>query len=281
MCYLVAVSGGVDSVVLLDMLVRAGRYELIVAHFDHGIRSDSAADARFVRELAAQYGLPFVSRREELGARASEELARSRRYDFLRHEAKKHEAVIVTAHHQDDCIETICINLTRGTGWRGLAVFDSKEVARPLLSLTKQELLAYATSHRLEWVEDSTNGEDRYLRNRIRRLLVSGLSANDKQKVLDLWHGQRELKREIMKETARWRESSGEYSRYFFTAIDDTSGHELLRGAISDRVGASPTRPQIERALIAIKTARPGSSIEVGGGVKVLFAKGTFIVETP
>lgn len=281
MNYLVAVSGGIDSVVLLDMLVRAGKYELVVAHFDHGIRSDSAADARFVRELAAMYGLPFVSRREELGAQASEELARTQRYAFLRHEAKKHEAVIVTAHHQDDCLETICINLVRGTGWRGLAVFGSKEVARPLLSLTKKELLAYATLHRLEWVEDSTNGEDRYLRNRIRHLLASGLSAKDKRKVLDLWQAQRKLQPEIEGEITQWVESSGEYSRYFFTAIDDVSGQELLRGAINDRAGTSPTRPQIERALLAIKTARLGSSLEVGGGVKLLFAKGTFIVETP
>ncbi len=67
MKYLVAVSGGIDSVVLLDILVKDAQHELIVAHFDHGIREDSADDERFVRGLAAQYGLPFTSRRTELG----------------------------------------------------------------------------------------------------------------------------------------------------------------------------------------------------------------------
>ena len=79
--YIVAVSGGVDSVALLDMLARLSDHELIVAHFDHGIRSDSAEDALFVSGLAEQYGLPFEMRREELGSNASEDLARTRRYD--------------------------------------------------------------------------------------------------------------------------------------------------------------------------------------------------------
>ena len=82
--YIVAVSGGVDSVVLLDMLAKKGEHELVVAHFDHGIRPESDADARFVWALAQCYGLPCEVRREELGAGASEELARARRYAFLR-----------------------------------------------------------------------------------------------------------------------------------------------------------------------------------------------------
>ena len=70
MKYLLAVSGGIDSVVLLHKLVQDGGHELIVAHFDHGIRPDSASDARFVEALAGQYGLPFVAKREELGSAA-------------------------------------------------------------------------------------------------------------------------------------------------------------------------------------------------------------------
>jgi tRNA(Ile)-lysidine synthase len=84
MRYLVAVSGGIDSVVLLHQLVASGDHDLIVAHFDHGIRDDSADDARFVKGVAASYGLPFVMKREVLGAQASEERARHQRYAFLR-----------------------------------------------------------------------------------------------------------------------------------------------------------------------------------------------------
>src|SRR5690606_16183672 len=109
MKYLVAVSGGIDSVVLLDKLASEGTHELVVAHFDHGIRKESFLDAQFVERLSKKYGVPFETRREELGKYASEELARERRYAFLREMAAKHDATIVTAHHMNDIAETIAI----------------------------------------------------------------------------------------------------------------------------------------------------------------------------
>src|SRR5690606_41547248 len=110
-----AVSGGIDSVVLLDMLSHVPGLKLVVTHFDHGIRPDSAQDAVFVEELAAHYGLPFETKRVELGTKASEELARRHRYAFLRDVAARYNAKIITAHHADDVIETVAINHIRGT----------------------------------------------------------------------------------------------------------------------------------------------------------------------
>ena len=98
--YVVAVSGGVDSVVLLDMMSRRGDVDAIVAHFDHGIRDDSLEDRLFVGELASAYGFPYEFKREELGSDASEDLARVQRYAFLREVAKKYDARIMTAHHR-------------------------------------------------------------------------------------------------------------------------------------------------------------------------------------
>ena len=112
---LVAVSGGVDSVVLLDMLARS-EDRLVVAHVDHGIREESSEDAQFVEGLAHQYQVPFVSTRLELGLEASEDTARRARYAFLEAEAAKRGAVIVTAHHLDDVVGSVAINLIRGTG---------------------------------------------------------------------------------------------------------------------------------------------------------------------
>lgn len=280
MRYLVAVSGGIDSVVLLDQLVAARKHELIVAHFDHGIREDSSDDARFVEGLARQYGLAFVSHREELGSGASEELARRHRYRFLRSMAKAHSAVIVTAHHSDDIIETMAINTKRGTGWRGIAVLQTAGIVRPLLATTKAEIRSYALDRRLEWVEDSTNASDDYLRNQLRHLFARTLSSEQKQALLMLWKSQVALKIAIDEELAAYIERE-EYSRYFFNHIDEQSAAELLRGVIVAKAGEGPLRPQLQRAILAIKTARPRTTFEIGSGVNLVFNIRTFIVETP
>jgi tRNA(Ile)-lysidine synthase len=278
MTYLLAVSGGIDSVVLLDMLVKRTPGQLIVAHFDHGIRPDSKSDAEFVRLLAAKYEIPFVLKREELGAGASEELARKRRYAFLQNESKKHEATIVTAHHKNDLLETIAINIYRGTGWRGLAVMGDNRVTRPLLEFTKSELYDYALKYRLEWVEDSTNHEQKYLRNRLRRKL-SGLPSLAEKKLERLWHEQGKLRKDIDEEVDRLITSS--YSRYFFTSIDTNTAIELLRGLFLKEAKGSPVRSQLERALLAIKTAKPGTTSQIGEGISLRFSSASFIVEPP
>src|SRR5487761_779794 len=119
--YVVAVSGGVDSVVLLHILAGIPNNELVVAHFDHGVRPDSVADRQFVQDLAVPLNFPFEFAEGKLGAKASEALARAKRYEFLRATQRKHQAAgIVTAHNQDDVLETAIINILRGTARRGL-----------------------------------------------------------------------------------------------------------------------------------------------------------------
>ena len=279
--YVVAVSGGIDSVVLLDMLFRDKTHNLVVAHFDHGIRDDSADDAAFVEGLARRYGLPFYSKREELGKNASESEARSRRYRFLEDIAREHQGTIVTAHHADDIIETIAINLTRGTGWRGLAVLNREDIERPLLSLTKHEIRMYALANRLEWVEDSTNQTDTYLRNRIRARIGRELNHSKRHVLTELWKRQRELKKEISHELSRHIKEDATYDRYFFIQADAVAATEVLRYIIWHHSATAPTRPQAERALVAVKTAKPGTRFELGGSVTLRFTERSLIVETP
>jgi tRNA(Ile)-lysidine synthase len=280
MRYLVAVSGGIDSVVLLNMLVTDAQHELIVAHFDHGIRPDSADDARFVEALAKSYGLDFVTKREELGAGASEDLARARRYAFLSEEARKHGATIVSAHHSDDIIETIAINLTRGTGWKGIAALGNREVARPLLHLSKDDIRMYATAKHLEWAEDSTNSSDVYLRNRLRQKIATSLSSGTKKELLEIWKRQFELKEIIYKEEDNFIQAGEEQGRYLLIMIDDTTAEELLRRMVAKKIGIACTRPQAKRALLAVKTAKPGSIFEIGSGCRLHFNIRTFTIQT-
>ena len=271
--YIVAVSGGVDSVVLLDMMSRLPGHDLIVAHFDHGIRKDSARDAQFVGALAQKYNVPFETKREELGKDASEDLARRRRYAFLRELSKKHQAPIVTAHHADDVLETIAINHVRGTGWRGLAVLDS-DIIRPLLGFTKEDLKKYANEHELSWREDSTNESDVYLRNRLRPLVLQ-LESDKKRQLHELRQQQLELKRSIEAEAERLVGKGPEYSRYFFIQIPTNVAVECLRHVTRGML----TRPQLERALLAIKTVQPGKIFEASKRVKLHFHARSFTVE--
>jgi len=280
--YVVAVSGGVDSVVLLDMLSKklptiyqlpSNNYQLVVAHFDHGIREDSAADAVFVAGLASKYNLVFETKREKLGPNASEEKARNRRYEFLRSVAKKHNAKLVTAHHADDIVETVAINLLRGTGWRGLAVLDSG-IIRPLTDMSKSEIINYAQENKLEWHEDSTNASDAYLRNRIRHKTVE-LDDDTRRQLLGLWAEQKSLKSLIDDEVVGLASDGPNYSRYFFTHLDLSTGLELLRHI----VGARLTRPQLTKVLHAIKTILPNKTYQAGGGVKINFTSRNFTVE--
>lgn len=268
MKYVLAVSGGVDSVVLLDLMSKT-HHTLVVAHVDHGIREESAADARFVQELAKKYQLPYVGTRFELGPSASEEKARDARYEFLHEQAKTFGATLMTAHHRGDVIETIALNLSRGTGWRGLAAMAGGRVARPLLQMSKEQLIAYALKHRIEWVEDVTNMADTYTRNRLRKKINQMVDNGTKERLLHLRAEQLSLRMSIEREITRFVPRVN--SRHFLNQIDDSVAEELIGAYIATESSVSPTRPQRARALLAVKTAKPGAIHHVTNGVELHF----------
>lgn len=267
MKYIVAVSGGVDSVVLLDVLWRTRRHELVVAHFDHGIREGSAGDARFVEALAKRYGLPFEVRREELGERSNEEFARQRRYNFLFDIAKKYGGRVVTAHHKDDVVETIALNISRGTRWRGLAVMSDARIIRPLVGQSKQDIYNYAMRHHLEWCEDETNLTDKYARNRVRSEINRSLSAEIRDELAELWREQRELRQEIETEAQNFENQMT--NRYFLINVPLSVVEELLYEYVLKTTGTSLLTLQLEKLILAIKTGRPGTKWHIAPNVQV------------
>jgi tRNA(Ile)-lysidine synthase len=189
----VGVSGGCDSVVLLDLLQRAGFGKLVVAHLHHGLRGKEAdRDEKFVRELAETAGARFAAGRVETRARAArakesiEEAARKLRRAFFARIARKHRTkTVFLAHHADDAAETMLFHLARGTGRRGLGSLRAEApleksdavIRRPLLAFTRQEILAYARTRRLPWREDKSNTSREFTRNRIRRDVMPALAA--------------------------------------------------------------------------------------------------------
>lgn len=268
--YIVAVSGGIDSVVLLHMLWQLQTHRLIVAHVDHGIREESSQDAAFVQALAELYGIDFKISTHTLGPDASEERARTIRYDFLRSLAKRYDAQIITAHHADDVVESIAINMHRGTGWRGLATHDS-DVVRPLTEVSKQKLYEYAYKHGLEWREDHTNLSDKYLRNRFRKTLRS-IQPDERQNLLTLRQQQIRLKQDILNEVRRVVGEGPDFSRHFFTHIPKQAAIECLREVTKGDL----TRPQLERFLLAIKTIGSGKTLQLGNGIRAHFTTRNF-----
>ncbi|MFL5763501.1 MAG: tRNA lysidine(34) synthetase TilS [Bacteroidia bacterium] len=178
---LLTVSGGVDSVAMCELFHKAG-YSFAIAHCNFQLRGkESDADETFVEALAEGYGVEFHSvsfntpafaKKEKLSIQAA---ARSLRYDWFEEVRTQFGYdVIATAHHSDDSIETFFINLIRGTGISGLHGIQPKHgnIARPLLCLSKKEIIAFATKSKLKYREDSSNASDKYLRNKIRNKLI-------------------------------------------------------------------------------------------------------------
>lgn len=277
MKYVVAVSGGVDSVVLLDMMVKKGD-DILVAHVSHGIRDDSTDDARFVKGLARLYGLKYIETSLNLGEDASEELARNKRYDFLVGAAKKYSRTLVTAHHGDDLLETVAINIQRGTGWRGLCVLGRAGVKRPLLQFSKQQIYNYALQYKLEYVEDKTNRDTKYLRNRTRATLHNKTTDAIRCDMYNLRKHQLELRQQI-DECASLAINHNYDSRYFFTQIPNEIAIELLGYVLHSKTGLRPVRAQLAQALLAVKTSKPGTSVHVGSRILLRFTSRAFSVE--
>jgi len=186
---LVAVSGGADSVALLSLLRKIALgypLELFVAHLDHGMRPESEEDAAFVRRLCEQWGVPFygsqcnvpaLAREKRLGL---EEAAREARKDFLEKTASEHACEgIALGHHRDDQAETVLHRLLRGTALPGLAAmqFRSGMYIRPLLHFGRAEIREYVASEGLMFVEDASNADRRFTRNRIRHELLPVLQT--------------------------------------------------------------------------------------------------------
>ena len=183
-----AVSGGPDSVCLLDLMARIkDKYDLrlIVAHFNHRLRGpESDSDEELVKRLAASYGLEFGSQSAK-GKIKSENDARISRFKFLSQVVKNSQADWLTlAHQADDQVETFWLHLLRGAGAKGLAGMKRAEnrkgyrLFRPLLGFTKKEILDYNQKQGLVFRQDQTNFESKFSRNRLRLELIPYLEKH-------------------------------------------------------------------------------------------------------
>ncbi|QCR24598.1 tRNA lysidine(34) synthetase TilS [Pontibacter sp. SGAir0037] len=178
---LAAVSGGIDSVVLCELLHKL-KYTFALAHCNFGLRAEDAeADQLFVKKLAKKYDVPFFTENFNTKAFAEQEklsiqmAARTLRYNWFE-QIRQQEGYdyIATAHHSNDTTETILLHLTKGTGIAGLHGIPPQNghIIRPMLSVTKDDIYDFVTSNKLIWREDSSNETTKYQRNKIRHEVI-------------------------------------------------------------------------------------------------------------
>jgi tRNA(Ile)-lysidine synthetase-like protein len=273
--YVLALSGGVDSMVLLDVLAKKFGLELVLAHFNHGIRDDSNSDEEFVvQHVKKYYGKDVIVGHGDLGHGASEESARHKRYEFLYKVAAQHSAKkVVTAHHQDDLIETAFINILRGTGPSGLiAITSNPKVIRPLINLPKKALLQYADEHKLKWREDSTNTDTKYLRNYIRLNVMPNLNDSERQKILTIIENVAGISTEkqlIVATISQRIVSRNEIDRSKFSILPSEIANELVVYWLRQKGLHGFDKATIERTSLVIKTSKAGSEHPIKAGISM------------
>ena len=207
----IAISGGVDSSVLLHILVSLNLKPHLL-HVNFKLRGEEAnKDEEFVRELSQKYDLEFSSKSFDAYAISQElrltvqETARKLRYDWFE-EIMDPDSLLLTAHHLNDSIETFFINLLRGTGLKGLTGIPESRgnIYRPLLHVSKLAICEYSDKHNVEWREDSSNSLDKYLRNKVRHDLIPRIedSGNGIYTKMDTMLQDLQAADELIKDTA-------------------------------------------------------------------------------
>jgi tRNA(Ile)-lysidine synthase len=284
--YVLAVSGGVDSVSLMHMLKDRPGVEVVVAHFDHGIRPDSGEDRELVREVAEIYELPFEYAEGRLGPAASEAVAREARYAFLRDVLRRTEAqALITAHHRDDVLETAIINLVRGGGRKGLTALDSRPgVERPLLDVPKRDIISYAEKQGLRWREDSTNQDIDYLRNYVRHRLLPRFSQQEQDRlwaiIKDLRRTNREIDTLLDAQFSQVRTDGIKLDRQWFIRLPHAVALEAMAAWLRDNGVRDFDGKTLERLVVAAKTAGAGKRFDVLHGRKMSI-HGRYLALTP
>jgi tRNA(Ile)-lysidine synthase len=285
--YLLAISGGRDSMVLLDAFVRFRSDAVAAATFDHGTGPAAEKAALLVELEGTRRSVPVVSGRRTDTTASGEAAWRAARWEFLAGWATELDATVVTAHTRDDQLETVVMRVMRdprNTSVRGLAAMYSRSrVARPLLNVRRADIAAYATGNEVRYLDDPSNLDRAHLRNRVRLDLLPALERAHP--------GFGDEMIALARRAAEWRES--------VECVVDNLGLKLLPPlivpaeslsslpadalailwpAIAGRAGLALDGRGTERLVAFTKDGKPGGKMPLSGGGEVGRTASTFVV---
>jgi len=278
-----AVSGGLDSMVLLTAAVRLParkRRHLTVATFDHGTGKAAGRAAALVARYSSQSGIPCVSGRASTVGSREEEWRRGR-WTFLHEVASDKAAAIVTAHTLDDQIETVFMRILRDAGPRGLAgLYAESEIVRPFLDFNRPTLDAYAQRLRVPYVQDPSNSDRRHLRNRIRLDILPSIVKRNPGFPDELLA--------LAREAAMWRRSLEDLAGNVETEAEqggalrisrsslegyDADSLRVLWPALAARASVVMDRRGTHRAAQFTISGATGGTIQLSGGIEILMRR--------
>lgn len=282
--YLLAISGGVDSMVLLDAASAVAPPEtLTVATFDHATGPAATAAARLVQERAEALHIPVIVGRAPTPSRTEAEWRRQR-WHFLSTVASEARATIVTAHTLDDQIETVFMRILRDAGPRGIAaLYAGSPIVRPLLTIPRATILEYAREKDVTFVTDPSNFDRRHLRNRVRHDLlpaIRGVRPDFEGELLDL-----------AQKSAVWRAQMDQIAATF-TGMTEAGAYSIPRAqfagyspealralwpAIAARRGIVMDWRGTHRLSLFTIEGETGQSIQLSGGVEVLMRRDAIV----
>jgi tRNA(Ile)-lysidine synthetase-like protein len=277
---LVAVSGGPDSLALLDLLAATSgdhALDLVVAHVDHGIGEQSAVVAARVREAAVKYSVPFEIERLALGRSATETTAREARYRALGVMAGRVGArTIALAHHADDQAETVLMRLLRGSGPAGLAAMQPRPgIFRPLLPFRREELARYLQDRGIEAWHDPANADPKHLRSWLRQAVMPVIA----ERLPDVVRRLGEAAEQAGRNNAAWgalletlpdlefrsERDSVSVAAHALASYDSALAEAIVR-ALGRRAGCSIGRARAARLIALATGGRSGSVVPLGAG---------------
>lgn len=286
--FVLAVSGGRDSMVLLDVFARHFRDRVAsVATFDHGSGEAATEAAALVERRAGELGFPVRRGRMRSGTSARREAAwRDARWRFLGEVSRADGAAVATAHTLDDQVETVFMRVLRGSGARGLAgLYARGPVVRPLLGVSRRDVAVYAHALGVEWIEDPSNLSRSHLRNRVRLDLLPALERSTpglSRELLQLSRRAARLRDELDAEVARRvrvRVAEGllEVARAELAGYD-AAALSFLWPALAAKVGAVLDRRGTERITEFTISGRAGARIQLAGGWEAVLHRGSVVL---